>query len=129
MNTPCAIYYDSLENYIYIANNYGHTISRWTPGASNGTFIIGTPGKTGITSSTLNRPFAVTMDQYRNLYVTDYSNLRIMMYCSGTYNNPNTSGISILTTSYTPTSATFDSLMNMYVTDYWGKRVLKYTRL
>lgn len=107
----------------------GDTISRWTPGASSGTFIIGTPGESDSTSSTLHMPTAVTMDRYRNLYVTDLRNKRIMMYCSGTYNSPNTSGISILNTPYTPTSVTFDSLMNMYVTNYDGHYVLKYTRL
>ncbi|CAF1363816.1 unnamed protein product [Didymodactylos carnosus] len=123
------IYYDSISNFLYVSNFAGHTVSRWTPGATTGTFVIGTPGIPGAGSTYLHNSIMVTMDRYRNLYVADASNSRVMLYCQGTFDGvTSSSGIPILNFTYSPMGIAFDSLMNIYVADYtYG--VWKYLKL
>ncbi|CAF0750064.1 unnamed protein product [Didymodactylos carnosus] len=124
------IYYDPASNYLYIANLNGHSVSRWTPGASNGTFIIGIPGSSGSALTKLNQPFSVTMDKYSNLYVADYGNHRVMGYCAGTYTNNLSSGISLLgNLGYGPQNIAFDSSMNLYLNDWDNNLVYKFAKL
>ncbi|CAF1097300.1 unnamed protein product [Didymodactylos carnosus] len=123
---PLSLAYDSVSNFLYTCNPYGHTVSQWVPGASNGTFIIGTSNIAGSTPTTLNTPQSLIMDQYQNLYVTDEANSRIMMYCAGFYAN---GGIQILTFSYHPKFIALDSSMNIYLIEEYGTQVFKHAKL
>ncbi len=128
ISAPAGIYYDSIGNYLYIANSNGNTISRWTPEASTGTIIIGSGTGSSLLTD-LNSPVSVTMDSFGNLYVADHDNERIMFYGSGTYNNSRTSGTQILSLTYQPIGIAFDSSMNLYTADPADGQVWKYAKL
>jgi hypothetical protein len=69
------------------------------------------------------------MDSFRNLYVADQYNARVMLYGAGTYDNPGTSGTAILALQYLPVAIAFDSSMNMYTADGSDGHVWKYAKL
>ncbi|UJR11880.1 hypothetical protein I4U23_016059 [Adineta vaga] len=134
LNEPWGIYYlPSVSTDLYIANANGHSVIRWTPGASSGVFVAGIPGTSGTASTLLNRPAAVRIDSYQNLYVTDCNNHRIQLFC---YNNQTgitiagtgTAGIS-RTQLNVPRTFVFDSAMNLYVGDYGNARIQKFMKL
>lgn len=57
LNWPWGIAYVSASSSdLFISNGNGHTVMRWTPGASSGVFIAGTPGVPGLDSTSLNNP-------------------------------------------------------------------------
>lgn len=134
LNYPWGIHsYPSVSNDLYITNAAGHSVIRWTLGATSGTFVAGTPGTVGSSATTLNTPMGIKLDAYLNMYVADYGNHRIQMFCYG-----NTTGVTVAGTGTAGSSATqlngprditFDNSMNMYVTDFWNKRVQKFYRL
>ena len=134
LNYPWGIHsMPSLSNDLYISNYAGHSVSRWTPGASSGTFVAGTPGVAGSNATLLNLPMGVKLDGNLNLYVVDYGNHRVQMFC---YNSP--VGITIAGTGvagsnatqlYLPRGIAFDSAMNMYIGDPGNARIQKFAKL
>ena len=95
-------------------NSGSHLICRWMPDGSSGTLIIGTPGLFGSATTQLRKPYWVTMDPYRNLYVADYANSRVMLYAVGSYN---------------PRVIVFDTSINIYMNDCNGYQIWKYSKL
>ncbi|CAF4097271.1 unnamed protein product, partial [Adineta steineri] len=134
VNGPWGIHYlPSVSNDLFITNNYGHTVMRWTPGATSGTFIAGTPGVAGSNSTLLNQPMGIKIDSYLNMFVVDYGNHRVQMFCAN-----NQTGITIAGTGVAGSGATqlssprgiaFDSAMNMYIGDFNNHRVQKFIKL
>ncbi|CAF0724623.1 unnamed protein product [Adineta steineri] len=134
LNKPWGLWYQPpISSDLFITNHDGHSIMRWTPGASSGTFIAGVPGTVGSNSTLLNNPMGIKLDKYLNMFVVDYSNHRIQMFCAN-----NEIGITIVGTGNTDSTATalngprgiaFDSDMNMYVADLNNKRVQKFLKL
>ncbi|CAF4451933.1 unnamed protein product, partial [Adineta steineri] len=91
---------------------------RWIPGASSGEFIAGTPGTSGSTATTLSGPIAIKLDSFLNMFVVDFSNNRVQLFCQNnqtavTVAGTGTSGSSA-TQLYGPRGIAFDSSMNMY---------------
>ncbi|CAF1462657.1 unnamed protein product, partial [Adineta steineri] len=135
LNCPFGIHYlPSISNDLFITNYYGHSVIRWTPGASSGTFVAGVPGVSGSDSTHLNGPMGIRIDNYMNMYVVDYNNHRIQLFCA----NTNTIGITIAGNGSAGNSATqlnnprgiaFDSAMNMYIGDDVNGRVQKFMKL
>nr|ACD54709.1 hypothetical protein [Adineta vaga] len=134
MNYPWGIYYQpSVSKYMYITNYYGHSVMRWIPGASSGSFVAGIPGISGSDATMLNNPMGIKMDIYQNLFVVDSTNNRVQLFC------PNSSvGITIIgdgiprdsaTQLNRPRSIIFDSSMNMYISDYGNARIQKFMKL
>lgn len=103
---------------------------RWHIGDSNGTVIAGVPGVSGSSATMLNYPYGITVDQWKNLYVADFSGSRVQLFCNGS-----STGITIAgsgsggTTVASPLDVKFDSQMNLYVSDFFGHRVLKFDKL
>ncbi|CAF0991998.1 unnamed protein product [Adineta steineri] len=134
LNLPWGIYsLPTISNYLYIVNYYGHSVMRWIPGASSGEFIAGTPGVSGSTATTLNNPIAIKLDAFLNMFVVEYSNHRVQMFCQNsqtavTVAGTGTSGSSA-TQLYALRGVAFDSSMNMYVSDAGNHRVQKYFKL
>ncbi|CAF1283191.1 unnamed protein product [Adineta ricciae] len=134
LNTPWGIFYnESISNYIYTTNADGHTVMKWLPGDSSGTFVAGVSGVLGSNATLLNSPRGMIVDAYLNVYVADYGNDRIQLFCAG---NPN--GITIAGNGTTGSGATsmngprgiaFDSSMNLYVGEFDNARVLKFLKL
>ncbi|CAF1301733.1 unnamed protein product [Adineta steineri] len=118
LNSPWGIYYlPTISNYLYIVNYGGHSVMQWIPGASSGQFIAGTPGVSGSTATTLNNPIAIQLDSFLNMFVAEFSNNRIQMFCQN-----NQTGITIVgngtagssaTQLYGPRGLAFDSSMNL----------------
>ncbi|CAF0850761.1 unnamed protein product [Adineta steineri] len=134
LNYPWGIHYlPTLSSYLYITNYAGHSVMRWIPGNSSGEFIAGTPGTPGSTATTLSNPVAIKLDSYLNMFVADYGNHRVQMFCQN-----NQTAITVAGTGSSGSSATqlnnpkgiaFDSLMNLYVADSGNSRVQKFLKL
>ncbi|CAF4329102.1 unnamed protein product [Adineta steineri] len=131
---PWGIYYlPTISNYLYIVNYGGHSVMQWISGASSGQFIAGTPGVSGSTATTLYAPIGIKLDSFLNMFVVDYGNHRVQMFCQN-----NQTGITIAGTGTAGSSAiqlsgprglAFDSSMNLYVSDGGNHRVQKYLKL
>ncbi|CAM4989595.1 unnamed protein product, partial [Rotaria socialis] len=92
LNNPWGLYYlPTVSNYLYITNAVGHSVMRWIPGASSGEFIAGTPGVSGSNATTLNTPLGIQLDSYLNMFVVDYLNNRVQMFCQN-----NQTGVTIV---------------------------------
>ena len=126
-------YRPSISSDLYITNNAGHSVIRWTPGAASGVFVVGTPGVAGSSSTTLSGPMGIKLDNYLNMFVVDNGNSRVQMFC---YNSP--TGITVAGTGVAgaasnllngPRGIAFDSAMNMYVSDFNNIRVQKFLKL
>ncbi|CAF0831632.1 unnamed protein product [Adineta steineri] len=134
LDYPWGIHYlPSISSDLFIVNNGGQSVMRWTPGATAGIFVLGTPGTTGSTSTLLNSPAGIRIDTYMNVYIADGGNNRIMLYCA----NSNV-GIIIAggvsagngpTQLSGPRGIAFDSAMNLYIGDTGNGRVQKFTKL
>ncbi|CAF3813803.1 unnamed protein product, partial [Rotaria sp. Silwood1] len=134
LNNPWGIHYlPSISNDLFITNYNGHSVMRWTPGASSGYFVAGVPGVSGQTSMLLSYPMGIKIDAYLNMYVVDNNNHRIQMFCTN-----NQSGITIAGTGIAGNTATqlnsprgiaFDSAMNLYVSDTGNGRIQKFLKL
>ncbi|CAF1443532.1 unnamed protein product [Adineta steineri] len=134
LNSPWGIsYLPTISNYLYITNNNGHSVMRWIPGASSGQFIAGTPGTSGSNAASLNTPAGIRVDRFLNMFIVDYGNHRVQMFC---YNN--TTATTIAGTGTAGNSATqlnapkgiaFDSSMNLYISDTGNRRIQKFVKL
>lgn len=134
LNLPWGVAYEpSLSTDLFITNYGSHSVIRWTPGASSGTLIAGIPGTSGTSSSNLDGPVGIKIDQYLNVYVADSNNHRIQLFCAN-----NKTGITIAGTGSsgsTPTQLNqpngfdFDENMNLYVGDYSNQRLQKFMKL
>ena len=134
LNFPWGVYYPStVSNFLYITNSGGHTVMQWSPGASSGTFIAGSPGVAGSSATLLNAPMGIKVDMYLNLYVVDSGNNRVQMFCQNSATGITIAGDGSLGNNATqlngPRSIAFDSSMNMYVGDLWNRRVQKFLKL
>ncbi|CAF1106760.1 unnamed protein product [Adineta steineri] len=134
LNGPWGIHYlPSISNDLFITNNGGHSVIRWTLGATSGTFVAGTPGVSGSNSTLLNQPMGIKIDSYLNMFIVDSGNHRVQMFCAN-----NQTGITIVGTGVAGSSAmqlngprgiVFDSAMNMYIGDFNNHRVQKFIKL
>ncbi|CAF0820255.1 unnamed protein product [Adineta steineri] len=134
LNHPWGIWYQpSVSSDLFITNHDGHSIMRWTPGATSGTFIAGTPGKAGSNSTLLKNPMGIKLDNYLNMFVVDYSNHRIQIFCANNEAGMTIAGTGVsgntTTTLNGPRGIAFDSDMNMYITDFGNMRVQKFLKL
>ena len=127
---PTGLYYDEINQDLYISNLNSDTIMRWHIGDTNGTVIAGVPGVSGSNVTLLYYPYGITLDQWKNLYVADYSNNRIQLFCNGS-----STGITIAGTSTGGSTllgsidVKLDSQMNLYVSEYGGHRITKFHKL
>jgi len=134
LNGPGGIYYlPSVSNDLFIANLFGHSVIRWTPGVSSGVFVVGTPGVAGSNSTLLNQPRSIKIDNYLNIYAVDCGNNRVQLFCAN-----NKTGLTVVGTGIAgncttqlngPRSIAFDAKMNMYITDGGNIRVQKFIKL
>ncbi|CAF0742476.1 unnamed protein product [Adineta steineri] len=132
-NSPLGIhYFPNTSSDLFITNSDGDSVIRWTPGASSGVFVAGTPGVAGSSSSLLYSPAGIRIDAYLNMYVVDRGNNRIQMFCANSQ-----IGITIAGGSggngpeqlNQPSGIAFDAKMNMYIGDNNNARVQKFVKL
>ncbi|CAF0859284.1 unnamed protein product [Adineta steineri] len=134
LNGPWGIHYlPSVSNDLFITNYNGHSVIRWTPGALSGSVIAGVPGVSGSDSTHLNSPMGIKIDNYMNVYVVDFGNSRVQLFCANsnvgfTIAGNGTAG-SGATQLNSPRGIAFDSAMNMYIGDDVNNRVQKFMKL
>ncbi|CAF3859332.1 unnamed protein product [Rotaria sordida] len=88
LKNPKGIYVDSDKN-LYIADTNNCRVQYWRYGSSNGSTVAGNAnGSPGAALDKLSQPYAVYVDQSKNIYVSDTGNGRIVQWISG-----NSSGI------------------------------------
>ncbi|CAF3947884.1 unnamed protein product [Adineta steineri] len=134
LSYPWGIWYQpSVSSDLFITNNVGHSIMRWTPGESSGTFIAGLPGTAGSGSTLLNSPMGIKLDNYLNMFVVDHFNHRVQIFCANNQTGITIAGTGVsgsnATTLNEPRGVAFDSDMNMYITDSGNMRVQKFLKL
>ena len=71
--------FDSMGN-IYVADRANHRIQFFLAGRSNATTIAGETAQSGNSSTRLNRPLSVALDNQLNLYVADTYNNRLQKF-------------------------------------------------
>jgi len=130
LSQPAGLYYDEVNQNLYISNAGSHTVMRWRAGASNGTILAGVAGTSGSTPSELNTPTGITLDQWQNIYVNDRGNSRIQLFCNGNSTGITIAGSSTGGSSFsTPYDVKLDSRLNLYVVDNTANRVIKFAKL
>jgi DNA-binding beta-propeller fold protein YncE len=103
---------------------------KWHIGDSNGTNIAGIVASTGASSSQLNYPTGIVLDQWHNIYVNDRSNNRIQFFCNGSSTAITIAGASTGGTAFgMPFDVKLDSHLNLYVADSANNRVMKFSKL
>ena len=103
LNYPIALAFDSSDN-LYVANEAGTTVSKFTPGAIKPTATL-----TGLTN-----PMTLAFDTSGNLYVANYGSSTVSKFATGA-----TSPTATLTGLSDPRSLAFDPSGNLYVAN-WG---------
>ncbi|WP_348262908.1 choice-of-anchor D domain-containing protein [Telmatobacter sp. DSM 110680] len=146
LNGPQSVALDSNGN-LYVADTLNSRVLFYPAGSTTATQVYGQagdltsagPNLSGISASSLNNPFALTLDSSGNLYVADSDNNRVLFYpfgsttatqvygqngsfTSGAANNAGVTASSL----NNPQSVTLDSSGNLYVSDYNNNRVLFY---
>ena len=134
LNYPWGIHsIPSITNDLYISNYWGGSVIRWTPGASSGTFVAGTPGVAGSNSTQLNGPMGLKIDSNLNMYVVDCLNNRVQMFCYNSLVGVTIAGTGVAGNGPTqlnaPRGIAFDSTMNMYIGDPVNQRIQKFLKL
>lgn len=111
-------------NQVYISDPGNDKIYLWSFGASSPALTLSAVG-TG--TSTLVDPKGMVFDPYGNLYVADFGNDRVVMYCAN-------STVGIVVASGTapsidqPTAVALDSDLNLYVVYANGDKVVAFPR-
>lgn len=111
-------------NQVYISDPVNNKIYLWTFGTSTPAVTLAAVA-TGV--ATLSQPKGIVLDPYGNLYVADYGNNRVVMYCAGS-----TVG-TVIAQSTTPaidqpTAVALDSKLNLYVAIANGDKILGFPR-
>ena len=126
---PTGIHVDASGN-IYIADQAHHRVMKWAPDATEGTIVAGSSSGSGDATNQLNEPYDVHLDFSGNLYISDYSNNRVMKWESGATEGTvvaggNGQGDATNQLNH-PKGIDVDSSGNIYVADYYNDRVVKW---
>ncbi|CAF1147532.1 unnamed protein product [Adineta steineri] len=131
-NGPTGLFIDTSDlNTIYVADYGNSRIQKWLYGASNGTTVAGQPsGVSGSALNQLNKPFHLTMDTNKSLYIVDYGNNRIVLWLLGATSGILIAGSGIAGTLpsqlYKPYSVGLDSTGALIVNDYGNNRIQRF---
>ena len=129
LNGPEGIVYDAVSKSLLITNRQGHTVGRWTLGASSGTLVTGTPGVPGSSAAMLNSPLGITIDPMGNIYVVDIGNGRVQLYMNGDSQGQTIAGTGLNGTALIgPTYVRLDNQLNLYVGAFSNNRTYKFFR-
>ncbi|CAF0795080.1 unnamed protein product [Adineta ricciae] len=125
---PYGLFIDTSDsNTLYVADTFNHRIQQWLAGATRGTTLAGITSYYGTGLNQLWCPTAVIVDNYRNMFITDATNNRILRWSIGT-----SSGMIIagdLTSGSAPNllnipmNMDFDSNGSLFVVDKSNNRI------
>jgi|JI10StandDraft_1071094.scaffolds.fasta_scaffold365410_2 sugar lactone lactonase YvrE len=138
-NSPEGISLDSSEN-IFVGDFYNHKIRKITSAGDVTTFAgSGTPGSSdGVgTAASFNSIDSVVVDNFGNVYATDFNNNKIRKINSsgivstfaGTGNVGSKDGIASTASFNGPIGLAVDSYGDVYVSDYSNHKIRKITSL
>ncbi|CAF0796436.1 unnamed protein product [Adineta steineri] len=130
--SPAGLVYDEANQDLYIANSATatSTVMKWHVGDSSATVIAGTSASPGNSTTQLNSPMGIALDQWKNLYVADRTNNRVQFFCSGSSTGITIAGTGSGGTNITaPYDVKLDSQLNLYVSENSGARVRKFAKL
>ncbi|CAF1200711.1 unnamed protein product [Rotaria sordida] len=101
LNTPCGIYFQDLNSYLYVVDSNNHRIQRYNVDVStNGTTVAGGNGE-GSASNQLNSPYSACVSKITNaIYISDSGNNRIQRWRSGATSGVTIAGNGTLINSY-----------------------------
>lgn len=132
LSAPAGLHFDEANQDLYIVNAFGNgaTVMKWRIGSFHGTVVGGVSGFPGFNSTQLLNPMGVTVDQWKNVYVTDLSGAYVKLFCNGVREGIIIAGSSTGGTSISsPYDVKLDSQMNLYVALRTGYRVMKFNKL
>ncbi|CAF4176562.1 unnamed protein product, partial [Adineta steineri] len=131
---PFGFTLDLSTNSLIIANYAAHNVVRWVIGATDWTLLAGSAtGASGSSSTLLNNPVGVALDQYHNLYVADAANHRIQFFLAGQFSATTIAGLTgspgiSATQLNKPYGILLDGQLNLYVADSANNRVQRFLR-
>ncbi|CAF4260933.1 unnamed protein product, partial [Adineta steineri] len=133
-NHPTGIFVDENDgNTFYVADNYNHRIQMWSSGAISGKTVAGQTGLCRNELQQLCNPSSVIADNYRNLYIADTYNNRIMLWMKGSTAGVVIGGSSTLgvlpNQLYYPYNIKLDSDGALIVADTENNRIQKFSVL
>ena len=67
------------SDYVYVLEKTTHRVTRWSPGATTGTVIVGGNGS-GAAADQLNSPSDIAFDEEGNIYIADTNNHRVQKF-------------------------------------------------
>jgi sugar lactone lactonase YvrE len=127
LNGPIGITIDKDFN-LYIADSENHRIVKWSQNASAGTLVAGVSGSLGTTTSRLNLPFDVELDEQGSVFIADYNNHRVLKWTigqlSGVVITGNGTAGNAMNQLNKPTSLDYSN-GSLYIADQQNGRVLK----
>jgi sugar lactone lactonase YvrE len=129
---------------LYIADTGNSRVTVYPKGNSVATFSFGQAGSLvsgvqnlgGVSASSLNKPFDVSVDAINNVYISDTSNNRVLFYNAGSSQSTRVYGQTLFTTNiggtsstglFGPTSVALDNLGNVYISDSGNNRITIYS--
>jgi len=146
LENPSAVALDSSNN-LYIADASNNRVLYFEGTSTTATRVYGQDGsyttlddnKGGVSADSLGSPWGLALDGSDNLYISDYSNHRVLYYEAGSTtatrvygqpdmssNSANRGGTPNNNTLNYPWGVALDSSNNLYVADYENNRVLYY---
>lgn len=146
LNGPYDLIFDTTGK-LYVADTTNNRAVSYTSGSSSasqvygqlGSFASTTVNNGGISANSLSSPRGITVDANGNLYISDYSNNRVLFYTSGSttasrvygqlgaYNTLTMNNGGVTADSMAgPYRSAIDSNDNLYVPNVFTHRVLVY---
>ena len=120
------------DGYLYVSDIGKHEVRRWKIGeTTDGTLVAGGNGK-GNRFNQLNCPYYIFVDQDQSVYVSDYSNHRVMKWMKGAREGivvagNRGSGNALNRLAY-PRGILVDQLETVYVADQYNYRVVRWLK-
>ncbi|UJR18592.1 hypothetical protein I4U23_005499 [Adineta vaga] len=128
VQSPQSLFMVNGSDVLYIADTSNHRILKWEVGATSGAIVAGGQGP-GNNNTQLNRPTAVYIDKYENMFVADRQNLRVQVFVNKSIYGHKIYGNGTTTTPNNLYGGMFglsgDSIGNIYIPDINYHRILK----
>nr|ACD54700.1 NHL repeat containing protein [Adineta vaga] len=128
VQAPQSLFMINGSDILYIADTSNHRVLKWDVGATSGTIVAGGQGP-GYNSTQLNRPTAVYIDKYENMFVADRQNFRVQVFVNKSIYGHKIYGNGTTTTPNNLHGGMFglsgDFIGNIYIPDINYHRILK----
>ncbi len=127
MSWSSGLFFNSTGNQLYILDTFNYRVLKWTIGTSAATVVAGGNGSGSALSQFSAAWGGLTVDTLSNVYISDYSNYRILKWPPGAVTgqvvaggNGQGSGANQL---YYPWNIAVDTQFTLYVADPGNRRI------